>query len=91
MCILQDKFADIIDGDKANVSNLENGKNFAKPESIEKIAHALNINVEELFNFEHFQNKDKLLEYIQSFLNNASMKDIKFLFKTIKNIKEYKD
>ena len=87
----QDKFADIIDWDKANISNLENGKNFLKPESIEKIAEAFNVEVGELFNFEHFQDKAVLFEYIEKFLQKASLKDIKFIYKTIKNLAQYRD
>ena len=76
----QEKLADKIDWETPNLSNLENGKCFLKPESIEKIATALNVEVKELFDFEHFQDREFLLNYIESFLNNASLSDITFLY-----------
>lgn len=86
----QEKLADKIDWETPNLSNLENGKCFLKPESIEKIATALNVEVKELFDFEHFQDREFLLNYIESFLNNASLSDITFLYKTIKSLQEYR-
>lgn len=86
----QEKLADKIDWETPNLSNLENGKCFLKPESIEKIASALQVNVKELFDFEHFQDREFLLDYIKGFLKKASLSEIIFLYKTIKNLQEYK-
>lgn len=87
----QEKFADKIDWETPNVSNLENGKCFLKPESIEKIAKALNVEVKDLFDFEHFQSKENLVEEIVEFLEVATEAELGFLYKTIKNLKEYKN
>ena len=86
----QDKLADKIDWEKSNLSNLENGKCFLKSENIEKFADALNVNVSDLFVFEHLQSKDFLVSELKTFIDNADETDIRFLYKTIQNLKEYK-
>lgn len=86
----QDKLADKINWETPNISNLENGKCFLKPESIEKIAQALNVEVKDLFDYEHFKDKELLVDYIKLFLKNASCSDIIFLYKTVRNLEEYK-
>lgn len=85
----QEKFADKIDWDTPNVSNLENGKCFLKPENIEKIAETFNVEIKDLFDFEHFEDRQFLIERITVFLHKADLSDIKFIYKTIKNLKEY--
>ena len=88
MNLSQDKFADIIDWDKANISNLENGKSFLKPESMEKISRALNIEVQELFNFEHQKTEAELKIEILNMLKLFSYKEIQFLYKMMKSLGE---
>lgn len=41
---------------------------FPQPDKIEKLAQALNLDVKELFDFEHFQKKNELIEFIDSTL-----------------------
>ena len=86
----QDKLADRIDWEKSNLSNLENGKCFLKSENIEKFANALNVKVSDLFEFEHLQPKENLINELKIFIDSADDADIRFLYKTIQNLKEYK-
>jgi len=44
----------------------------------------------ELFNYEHKQNIETTKQYISNWLENASIKDIEYIYKTILNIKDLK-
>lgn len=88
--LTQEVVAEKIDMDIPNLSNIENGKRFMSPENIEKIAKALNVDVKDLFDYEHHQTKEKLVGKIQEFLDTAKFEDIEFIYKSIKILKEYK-
>jgi len=72
LSLTQDNVADKINMDTPNLSNIENGKRFMSPENIEKIAKALNVEVKDLFNYEHLQPQDTIIATIQAFLNTAN-------------------
>lgn len=88
--LTQESIADKIDMDTPNLSNIENGKRFMTPENIEKIAKALNVEVKDLFDYEHYQSKDVLLLKINEFLETAAQEDVEFVYKFIGNLKQYK-
>ena len=88
--LTQETVAEKIDMDIPNLSNIENGKRFMTPENIEKIAKALNVEVKDLFDYEHHQSKEKLIVKILEFLKSASPEEVEFIYKSVKNLKEYK-
>ena len=88
--LTQENIAEQIDMDKPNLSNIENGKRFTTPQNIEKIATALNVEVKDLFDFEHFQPKDILISKIVDYLKTAEINDIEFIYKFISGLKQYK-
>ena len=88
--LTQEAIAEKIDMDIPNLSNIENGKRFMTPENIEKIAKALNAEVKDLFDYEHHQPKEKLIIKILEFLKSASAEEVEFIYKSVKNLKEYK-
>jgi transcriptional regulator with XRE-family HTH domain len=56
--ITQDKMAEIIGIETTNFSKIETGKNYPTAENLQKIADALNVDVQELFAFEDISNQD---------------------------------
>lgn len=48
----QEKFAELADISITSLSLIETGTNFPKPETLEKFAAVLNVNVQDLFNFQ---------------------------------------
>lgn len=88
--LTQESVAEKIDMDTPNLSNIENGKRFMSPENIEKIANALGVEVKELFDYEHHNQKENLIEEIKAFLSIADLEDISFVYKFIKDLKQYK-
>ena len=68
--LTQEKIAEFIGIKPENYSRIENGLSFPKPENIEKISKMLNIDVAELFEFEHFNSHEKNLNTIIEKLKN---------------------
>ncbi|MCM1339319.1 MAG: helix-turn-helix domain-containing protein [Muribaculaceae bacterium] len=68
--LTQEKMAEFIGIQPENYSRIENGLSFPKPENIEKISQALDIEVAELFQFTHLNNYEKILEAIIHKLNS---------------------
>ena len=81
----QEQVAEMIGIEPTNLSKLENGLHFPQPEKIEKLAKIFNISVMELFDFEHFQQREVLIKEINEYLKTAGTKDIEFVYKFIKS------
>ena len=87
----QEQIAEKIGIEPPNISKLENGAHFPLPENIEKLAKALNVDIKDLFDFGHFDEKTLLAKKIKEFIANADKKDIEFLYKTTINLSQYKN
>ena len=81
--LTQEQLAEKIGIEIPSLSNIENGKNYPNSETIEKIATGLNVQIFELFIFEHLKEPDnkKMLEEINSILSKNTK-----LLKTIHTI-----
>ncbi len=62
--ITQERLAELIDIEPNNVSKIENGKNYPSPENLAKIARALNIEIHELFIFNHHKPIEEIKGYV---------------------------
>lgn len=88
--LTQEQIAELINIEPPNVSKLENGLHFPQPDKIEKIAKALNVNVQELFDYEHVNKKQDLIKFIKKEIDNYDIKTLEFIYKFICNLKLYK-
>ena len=88
--LTQEQIAELINIEPPNISKIESGTHFPQPENIEKIAKVLELNIKELFDFEHFNEKPILLGKINAFLNNAEIRDLEFIYKLIISLESYK-
>ncbi len=86
--ITQEELVELIGSDTNNLSRIENGKKFMSAEKLSKIANALNVDIKELFDFGHILSDDELKSEIISDINTLSTKQLKYIYKSIKNIKE---
>lgn len=86
----QESLAELISMEPSNISKLESGMHFPAPEKIEKLAKILEVEVKELFEFEHFNKKQDLLKYINETLSEFEIKDIELVYKFVNNLKLYK-
>ena len=82
----QEQLAEIVGLESRHISRIETGKSFTSIENIEKIANALNIDINLLFYFEHKQNKEILIEKINNYLKSATQKQTELAYKFIKYI-----
>lgn len=67
--ISQEELAEKLDISQRSLSKIETGKNFIKSNTLEKLLSAFNINCSELFNFEHINTQNNLLDEIQNHIN----------------------
>jgi transcriptional regulator with XRE-family HTH domain len=88
--ITQEQIAELISIEPPNVSKMESGLHFPQPDKIEKIANALNVSVQELFDFEHIQKREDLIEYIISSLPRYDNKTLELVYKFVYNLNIYK-
>ena len=86
--LTQEKIAEAAGIEIPSLSNIENGKNYPNAENIEKIAHALGVEVFELYIFEHLKepNEKLMLNEINTILkNNTNL--IKIIYNIITSLK----
>lgn len=88
--ITQEQLAELVNIEPPNISKIECGMHFPQPDKIEKIASALDVEIQSLFEFEHFQAKQQLIDYITISLQDFELKTLEFIYKFIRNIKLYK-
>lgn len=85
----QEEVAEKIGIEPTNLSKMENGLHFPQSEKLEKLANLFNINIMDLFDFEHFQEKEVLIKEINNYLNSTSSKNIELIYKFIKSLQNY--
>lgn len=66
--IKQEKLAELICVEPATISNIENGKNYPSMINLESILRVLDSSFLEVFDFEHKQNTDDLIEEINDLM-----------------------
>ena len=81
----QKKLAELVDISQNALSYIENGENFFTAETLEKIITALEIEPNELFEFEHFKTNDELIKEINLILSKNPEKIPEF-YKILKAI-----
>ena len=84
--IKQEELAEIINIAPRNMSNIETGRCFPSPENIEKIANVLDIKIKDLFDFEHQQDDEDLLDGIISRIKPLKRDRLQDFYKIIKSL-----
>lgn len=87
----QEQIAEIVGIEPPNISKLEKGIHFPQPENIERLASALDVKVNEMFDFEHLGGKSYMVENIHKFVDTAEEKEIEFLYQFITNLSIFKN
>jgi len=81
--LTQEELAEIMDISSRNLSNIELGNSFPKPETLEKFLDALNITTQTLFSNDSIKSDEELLNDI-NFLINSIKHDHRTLEKIYK-------
>ena len=80
------ELAEMINIAPRNMSNIETGRCFPSPENIEKIANVLDIKIKDLFDFEHQQDDEDLLDGIISRIKPLKRDRLQDFYKIIKSL-----
>ena len=86
--ITQEQLVEIIGSNTNNLSRIENGKKFLSAEKLAKIAEALKVDIKDLFDFGHILSDEELKSAIISDINNLTSKQLQYIYKSLKNLKE---
>ena len=86
----QVELAELIDMEATNLSKLEKGIHLPKDENLKRITTALNIDLQDLFDFGHLKTKEALLEDINKVFERATLEEIRFFHKILMSYKELK-
>ncbi len=83
--ISQEELAEKLDISQKSLSKIETGRNFLTSETLEKLTLALNVEITELFDFNHTDKKENLLDEIYKYIDNIknNEKDIITLYKIV--------
>ncbi len=87
----QEQLAELINVEPNTISNMECGRNYPNFATLEKTLDVLGSNFLEVFNFEHFNDKNTLKNKLIDFINNADEKEIAFLYKAVVSLNEFKN
>lgn len=68
--ITQEQLAEMINMDITTLSKIETGRNYPMPETVEKLANALEVDIESLFSFKEKLSKK---DYIEAINKNISL------------------
>ena len=68
--INQEQLAELIGVEPATISNIENGKNYPSMINLENIMNALGVTFLDVFDFEHVDTAQNLIERINEVLNS---------------------
>ena len=86
--IKQNQLAEMINIEPTNLSKIEKGVHLPKIDTINRLTDALGCNIQELFELEHLQTREELLDKIDIILKNAKTTEIQFFYKVLKSYKE---
>ena len=84
--LTQLKLAEILDMEASNLSKIERGIQIPKEESLERISNALRVDVKELFNYSHIENRRDLLLKINSLLESSNEETLQRFYRILVNL-----
>lgn len=84
--LTQEKLAELTGIDSKHLSRIENGRNYPSIETLEKLTANLSVSFEDIFQFEHFENREMLMEKLNTKLENLPEVKLKFIYKMVKEL-----
>ncbi len=86
----QEKLSELIELEPNHISKIEAGIHFPQPEKLELLARVFDIQIKDLFDYEHKISKQSLKQKISAWLDEASAAETEYIYKTINNLRELK-
>ncbi len=87
--LTQEQLAELIGIEIPSLSNIENGKNYPNSETIDKIARGLQVQIFEIYMFEHLEefNREEMLRQLINMVEN-DFNLLKIIYKIAFNLKK---
>lgn len=89
--VTQEQLAEMVNVEPTTISNIECGRNYPNISTLENILNILGSNFQEVFDFEHFDEKSVLINKLKKYIDGANDKEIEFLYKTVVNLNQFKN
>ena len=86
--LTQFKLAELINMEPSNLSKIERGIQMPKEETLEAIIKALNIELKELFDFQHFMEHEDILKILIDILKNSNLQELRAYYKMINSVRD---
>ncbi|MEI8129235.1 MAG: helix-turn-helix transcriptional regulator [bacterium] len=88
--LTQENLAENIGVEYQTINRIENGVYFTNYNNLENLAKTFNVSIDELFNYSHLNKKPSLIKEINIFLENSAPKELEFIYKFIRALRQYK-
>lgn len=87
--IKQGVFADMLNMERSNFTRIESGKQRPNDENLEKIASILNVELKDLFDFNHLDlSKEDIVDKIVNILPELEKDEVFYIYKSIINLQQ---
>lgn len=84
--LTQEQLSEIIGLDPKQICRIENGACFTTFETLQKISKVYNVEISDLFLYEHKKTKDALINEMNEIFQSASDDQIELIYKIVKAI-----
>lgn len=84
--LTQEQLSEIIGLDPKQICRIENGACFTTFETLQKISKVFNVEISDLFLYEHKKSKDALINEMNEIFQSASNDQIELIYKIVKAI-----
>ena len=86
----QFELAEMLEMEPTNLSKIENGVFIPREEKLYKIANSLNVEIKDLFDIDHIDSNENIIQKISQYLTLLDNKDLVFFYKILKVFVESK-
>lgn len=80
----QEQLAEKIDVDPKHLSRIEVGRGYPSLDALENIASALNVEMKELFEFQHLDSADEVEKAVESLFKSANEQEKRVVLKLLR-------
>ena len=88
--LTQEKLSELLGCEPNHVAKIEAGIHFPQPEKLEILAKVFDIKMKDLFDYEHKYSQSTIKNKIKTWVNDAKISELEFIYKTITNLSELK-
>ena len=85
--IKQFELAEMLDMEPSNLTRIESGYQMPKEENLVKIAGILGVKEKDLFDFGEEQNKEELIQKINSLLEQFDKPELEYIYNSIRQLR----